>query len=192
VLLEVEHKDKDGDIHKVICSIKLLKHGDEERVDDREAGAAKRSDLAAFHTIAYLDDPAAFRHVRASDYKKAWSSAGFIAFGVHRQKIKIADGVSAGETEKLHADVRPLVGGLVESLEKPGKWPQKISTPCKWKVSNAVAERVFELDYAIVVDKGSNLPATHCLKVHKHKRPCSCPPGRGSGRKRKANEAQAE
>jgi len=90
-----------------------MKHGDMDADGD-----ARPIELPMVHTIAYLDDAEAFLHVKVNDHKKAWSKACFIALGVHRQKIKLADGVSVSETEKVHANVCPLARG---ELRRPGE-----------------------------------------------------------------------
>jgi len=128
--MEVEHRDKQDDTQKIVCKIKLMKHGAKDAEDDDQPAK-----LSTVHTIMYLDDADTFRtrHVKVGDVKKAWSKAGFIAFGIHRQKIKIADGVDVSETEKVHANVCPLVGSVAESFNDPEKWPEKLTTEVSWK-----------------------------------------------------------
>jgi len=74
--------------------------------------------------------------------------------------------------------VHPLVGGVEASLDAPSKWPSTLATQASWKSHNAKDEREFNLQYELM--KGDLVSSdTHCLRVHKQKKPCACPPGKG-------------
>lgn len=160
------------DTPQVQLVVEVLDLSAEEKPSSGKVKISEKQMQSLFvHVSSAIPNGEAFKRLHASNYKKAWQSAGFFVAKSTRQNLSI-DGKSTNiKIDKLHANIRPL-DGPIRGAHFPGI------------IEVQTAVMPYELNY--VIHDHPSLNGIICQKIcHKYRMhyleyyninadPCAC------------------